>query len=188
MIHPTRPAPPVILQHLVLALLSARDQETISGDLLEAYSERQRRNGRLAANLWYARQAISFIPRAVFAACSATPGLVFLCCFTALCGAWLGTMDIRLHHPHLLRHECISGLIVGQGLLTLLSLPLRHFRWMRWAAMAGGVAVTCLGARALLSTLNSTDIEGYILIIAAMLILQAALTWRTMLRRNAAAA
>jgi hypothetical protein len=183
-----RPAPPLFLQHVLVALLSPRDQETIAGDLLEAYAERSRTSGKISANLWYARQAASFLPRAATMAYKRTPGLVFLSCFTAACGAWLGTMDILLHHHNLLYHESIAGLIVGQALLTLVSLPLQRLPWLRWAALLGGVAVTWLGASALLATLHSTDVEGYILVIAAMLILQAALTWRAMLRRRPATA
>lgn len=180
-----RPVPPISLQHLVFALLSPRDQETISGDLLEAYADRRRANGPLSANLWYMRQAASFVPRAAFAAYRATPGLVFLCCFTAACGVWLGTMDMLLHHHNLVRHEGISALIVGQAMLTLLTLPLRRLTWLRWIAALGAAAITWLGGSVLIALMRGeTDFEGYILIIAAMLVVQAALTWRAMLRRN----
>jgi hypothetical protein len=54
---------------------------------------------------------------------------------------------------------------------------------LRIAAMLGGAAVTWLGASAWYATLHDPHMEGYILIIAALLIVQAALTWRAMLRR-----
>ncbi|HTV09372.1 MAG TPA: hypothetical protein VMD97_10045 [Candidatus Aquilonibacter sp.] len=183
-----RPAPPAFLQHMVAALLSPRDQETIAGDLLEAYSDRHRSGGALPANLWYARQIASFFPRAAVAAYRKTPALVLICCFTAMCGAWLGSMDMVLHHHNLLYHESIAGFIVGQALLTMLALPLRRVRTLRFAAMLGGVAVTWLGASAWYAMIHNPHFEGYILIIAALLIVQAALTWRAMLRRAAVAA
>ena len=181
------PLPPAFLQNTVIALLPVRDQETITGDLLEAYAERHHTNGPVSANLWYARQTMSLLPRAAFAAYSATPGLTFLCCFTALCGAWLGTMDILLRHHDLLYHESIAGLIIGQALLTLAMLPLRRFAWLPWAAALGGAAIAWLGGSALVAVLRGDHtFEGYILIIALLLVVQAALTWRAMLRHNLA--
>lgn len=183
-----RPAPPKSLQHVLLALLSQRDQETIAGDLLEAYAERRNIRGTFASNLWYAAQVSSFVPFAAASAYRRTPGLVFLCCFTAACGAWLGTMGI-LHHHHNPRGESIAGLIVGQAMLTLLMLPLRRIASLRWAAALGAAAIFWVGGSALLSMLRGNHSwEGYILIIAFLLVIQAALTWRALLRRQPAAA
>jgi hypothetical protein len=181
-------APPALLQHVLLALLTPRDQESVVGDLLEAYAERRRNAGAFAANLWYTRQALSFIPRAAAAAYTRTPGLVFLCCFTGACGAWLGTMGILLHHRNP-RGESIAALIVSQALLTLVMLPLRRILTLRWAAALGAVAIMWVGGNALISMLRGNHSwEGYILIIAFLLIVQAALTWRAMVRRQTAAA
>ena len=182
-----RLAPPVFLQHIVVALLSPRDQETVAGDLLEAYVERRNRDGAASANLWYARQAASLTPRAAAAAYRRTPVLAFLCCFTAACGCWLGTMSLLLRHGNLLLQESIAGLIVGQALLTLVMLPLRRIAWLRWAAAIGGVAIMWRGGSALVSMLRGDHSwEGYILIIAFLLVIQAALTWRALLRRQPA--
>jgi hypothetical protein len=182
-----RPTPPLFLQHIVLALLSPRDQETVAGDLLEAYAERRGSHAALSANLWYGRQALSLVPRAAAAAYGRTPALVFICCFTALCGAWLGTMDILLHHHNLLYHESIAGLIVGQALLTMLTLPLRRVLGFRIAAILGAAAIAWLGGNALVAVARGDhSFEGYILIISILLIIQAGLTWRAMLRRRAA--
>ncbi len=184
-----RPAPPAFLQQILLALLAPRDQESVSGDLLEAYAERRGTSGALSANLWYARQALSLVPHAAWAAYGRTPTLVLLCCFTAACGAWLGTMDILLHHHDLLYHESISGLIVGQALLTLVTLPLRRIASLRWAAAIGGAAILWLGSSALIKMLRGDhSFEGYILIIAFLLVVQAGMTWRTLLRRQVASA
>lgn len=183
-----RPAPPAFLQHILVALLSSRDQESVAGDMLEAYAERCNLHGRASANLWYARQTVSFIPRAAAAAYGRTPGLTFLCGFTALCGAWLGTMSILLHHANLYQ-DSIAGLIVGQALLTLVMLPLRRIASLRWAAALGAIAIMWLGGRALIAVIRGDhSFEGYILIIAFLLVVQAALTWRTLLRRQPAVA
>lgn len=183
------PQPPLLLQNLLQAFLPARDQETVFGDLLEAYAERRHHNRAFRANLWFALQTVSFAPRGTLAALAQEPRLVFFCSFTSACGAWLGTMDVLLHHPNLLRHETIAGLIVGQGLLTLLTLPLFRFRLLRWLVFTGTLAVTWLGGKALVAVVRGDySFDGYILIIAAALIVQAALTWRALLRHQAASA
>lgn len=178
-----RVLPPVFLQSLLHALLPVRDQETVFGDLLEAYVERRRRDGFFSANAWYALQAASFAPRAALTAYGKTPALAGLCCFTAMCGAWLGTMSILLGHGNVLEQEAIAGLILGQALLTLVMLPLRRIAWLRWAAALGAVAIMWRGGSALVSMLRGDHSwEGYILIIAFLLVIQAALTWLTLLR------
>lgn len=178
------PLPPTFLQHLLRAILPARDQETVFGDLLEAYAERRSRDGALSANLWYALQAASFVPRAAMTAYARSRALALLCCFTAACGMWLGTMSILLHHGNLVYQEFIAGLIVGQAALTLVTLPLRRIVTLRWTAALGAIAITWLGGSALTAVLRGNhSFEGYILLIAALLIVQAGLTWRAMLNR-----
>lgn len=184
-----RPAPPASLRHLLLALLSSRDQETVAGDLLEAYAERRSRYGAFRANTWFAMQTASFAPRTAMRAYGRTPVLAGLCCFTAACGCWLGTMSLVLRHGNLLLQESIAGLIVGQALLTLVMLPLRRIAWLRWAAALGAVAILWRGGSALVSMLRGDHSwEGYILIIAFLLVVQAALTWRALLRQQPAIA
>jgi hypothetical protein len=180
------PAPPAFLQNTLVALLSSRDQESIPGDLLEAYAERRRTRGAFAANVWFALQTASFAPRAAMTAYGRTPGLAGLCCFTAACGTWLGTMSMLLRHGNLLQQLLIAGLIIGQALLTLVMLPLRRLAWLRWAAALGGIAITWLGGSALIAVIRGDhSFEGYILLIALLLVIQAALTWRALLRRPA---
>lgn len=179
-----RSMPPAFLQHFVLALLPARDQQTVAGDLLESYAEHHRNHGGASADLWYMRQALSLIPRAAAAAYRRTPGLALLCGFTAACGCWLGTMSILRGHGNVVTQELIAGLIVAQGMLTLIVLPLRRIASLRWAAALGALAVLWLGGNALIAVARGNhSFEGYILIIALLLVIQAALTWRALLRR-----
>jgi len=78
---------------------------------------------------------------------------------------------------------------VGQALLTLLMLPLRRLTSLRWTAAIGGIAIAWLGGRALIGVVRGDhSFEGYILIIALLLVIQAALTWSTLLKRPAAIA
>lgn len=98
-------------------------------------------------------------------------------------------MSILLRHANLLEQKAIAGLIVGQSLLTLVMLPLWRVAWLRWAAAIGGAAIAWLGGKALIAVIRGNhSFEGYILIIAFLLVVQAALTWRALLRRQAATA
>lgn len=181
-----RQAPPAFLQHLVVALLPARDQETVSGDLLEGYAERCTR-GVANANLWYLRQALSLVPRSASHAYVGAPALVLLCCFTAACALWLGTMSILLRHGNVLQQEAIAAIILGQALLTLVMLPLRRIRSLRWAASIGAAAITWLGGSAFFAVARGDhSFEGYILLISLLLVVQAGMTWSDLLRQRPA--
>jgi len=176
-------APPKMMQSMLLALLPANRQETVSGDLHEAYAERRMQMGAFSANAWYALQVFSFVPRACIDAYAHNPLLALVCCFTAASGAWLGMMTILLgHYQHMVRSESIAGTIVAQALLTLAALPLRRVKLLRWLALAGCLPVLYLAIGALYSTLHSTDTEGYILLISMALIVQAILTWIALIR------
>lgn len=110
--------------------------------------------------------------------------LVFVCTFTALAGTWLGVMDLRLKHPGYAGRELIAGTILAEALLTLLALRLRGSIWPRIAPLLGCVPILLLAAKALRGALHdSAHFEGYILLIALALILQAALTLLTLTRR-----
>ena len=182
--------PPVWLERLLLFLLPDRDRETISGDLCEEYRERKRqRLGQTRADLWYAWQVLTLAPRIRFRIAPLltsrltpllAPLLRTLCVFTALCGCWLGAMDIVLRHPGVLAREVIAGTIVSQAVLTLTALHYRHSRLMAWAAFAGTVSIIWLAAKALIGTFRSAHLEGYVLLIALALIMQSILTVATL--------
>lgn len=175
-----RNLPPPFLRSALLCVTADRSRETIDGDLIEAYADRRAASGASSANVWYARQVFSLALHAFPAQQKTALALMLLCGFTALCGAWLGTMDILLRHSNLLQHETIASLIVGQALLTLIALPFRRWAPLKGFALLGTLAVSCLGVRALWFTLRGADTEGYILIIATLLLVQSALTWQVL--------
>jgi hypothetical protein len=169
--------PPLVLERMLMALLPERDLESVPGDLEEVYVERCLRSGAFAANWWYAMQAGSLVPRAAAQAYRRAPALALLCCFTAACGCWLGTMDIVLKHHDLLHREEIAAGIVCEALLILIALPLRKLSTVRWLALAGSLGIAKMGASALWGTLHSRDTEGYILLIAAALLAETVMAW-----------
>lgn len=168
--------PPFVLERALAALLPARDREAIAGDLREAYADLESERGTRAANSWYLRQLLSLAPRALLHAAPVGFVLACICAFTALCGTWLGAMDIILRHPHIAGHELIAGIIVVQAILTLTTLSFQRLPALRPVVAAGCFALSVLAAIAIHGVLTDPHFEGYILLIALALILQAALT------------
>jgi hypothetical protein len=179
-------APPNLLERLLLFLLPEHDRETVSGDLYEEFLEvKLPQLGQFKARLWYLRQVFSFVPARVLAALSQRPTLSLLCCFTALAGGWLGVMELRLRHPGYAGREWISATIVAQALVTLSALCFHRYKSLRAVAMTGTLGVLWLGVTALRATLGGAHLEGYVLLIALALIVQAVLTLFTLPRAGA---
>ncbi len=166
-----RMEPPRWMERLLKFLLPERDRESVTGDLHEEYCEEiAPRLGGLQARFWYMRQVLSFVPRRL--------GWVLksICFFTLLSGSWLGLMDLRLRHPGYVGREGIAGLIVWQAAITLIVLNRRGPGWLRFVALAGCLGILSLSARALMGVVTGANLEGYILLIALALVVQAALT------------
>lgn len=173
--------PPLTLESLLIRLLAPRDRDSIPGDLHEAYAEKAVRHGKFWANLWYARQMLSLTPRTLTGTRSA---LAAVCVFSCMAGAWLGTMDLILQHPGYARRELIAGTIVTQALLTLAAVLLPHATRLRPFALLGCVPILGLVEMAISGVVHGVAVEGYILLIALTLAVQAVLTWVVLLRRR----
>ncbi len=163
------------LERALIQLLDQRDRETVSGDLLEEKHARQQQFGSLHAELWYARQVLSFLPHLVRARLSSSPALATLCMFTALCGFWLCAMDFRLRHPGYLVQAAIAASIVLQASLTLIAI-LCNAPVTKILAGLGTIGLLILAAKALLGVAHSPHFEGYIVLVAVALVLQSILT------------
>jgi hypothetical protein len=171
--------PPKGLERLLRLLLLERDREAVTGDLYEEFcQEVVPRLGAARARFWYMRQVLSFLPQRLGMA------LKLLCAFTFLSGTWLGMMDLRLRHPGYLQREWIAGLIAGQAAVTLMVVSRRGPGWLRFVALAGCVGILSLAARALMGVVTGANLEGYILLIALALVVQAALTVMILPRRD----
>ena len=178
---------PCWMEPILLLTLPLRDRESIAGDLHEEFhSAKLPELGRTRANFWYARQVVSFLPHHVAAVFANTPALMLLCGFTGMCGLWLGMQGLRHRHPGLVLSEIISGIIVLQAVITLLALCYRPVTLLRRTSIAGTLALVWLASKALIGTLRGNDLEGYILLIALLLLVQVALTMRSVPRWNSA--
>ena len=175
-----RLSPPRWMEAILLLTLPQRDRESVAGDLHEEYrAMKLSQLGRLRADLWYARQVLSFLPHHVAAVFARTPVLMLLSGFTGLCGLWLGVQGLRHRHPGLVLSEVISGIIVLQAAITLTALCFRPVTLLRRTALAGTLGLLWLASKALIGTLRGNDFEGYILLIALLLFVQAVLTVRS---------
>jgi len=178
-----RNSPPRLLDCLLLFLLSPRDRETVSGDLYEEFIEvKLPELGRFRARFWYLRQVFSFVPRRVGVVLLQGAALRILCFFTASAGGWLGMMDLRLRHPGYASQMFIAATIVSQGLLTLAALRFRRSGGLRAVAMLGSLTLLWLAGTALKAAFGGAQLEGYVLLIALALIVQAVLTVLTLPR------
>lgn len=171
------------MTRLLYLLLSERDRDTVFGDLIEERGARTAEIGLIWAELWFAIQVLSFVPGAFVSRCSKHLSLTSLCLFTALCGAWLGAMDLRLRHPGYVGQVGIAITIVLQALLTLwmLVIPTRVIRVL---AMAGSCAIVWLAFKAFNGVMHDSHFEGYIVLIAIALTIQSVLTWIALRRQR----
>ena len=174
---------PYLLDCLLRFLLPPRDRETVSGDLCEEFLEvKVAELGHFRARLWYTRQVLSFVPERAAAVLLEGTALRLLCVFTALAGCYLGMMDLLLRHPGYESQIGIAGTIVFQGLLTLAALEVPRFSALRVGAMVGCAALLWLAGTALKAMFGGAEFEGYVLLIALALIVQAVLTVLTLPR------
>jgi len=178
-----RIAQPYLLDCLLLFLLSPRDRETVSGDLYEEFLEvKLPELGQFRARLWYTRQVLSFVPGRAVAVILQGPALRCLCFCTALAGCWLGMMDLLLRHPGFGSQIVIAATIVSQALLTLAALRFDRYGGLRAFAIIGSLTLLWIAGSALKATFSGAQFEGYVLLIALALIIQAILTLLTLLR------
>lgn len=177
---------PAWMEVFLRSLLSVRDRETVTGDLYEEFCDRRVSwQSPARASLWYLLQAVSFAPRRCRSAFTQPRTLAALCIFTALCGCWLGAMDLRLRHPGYVGQIGIAAGILLQALVTLGSLRFRRISLLRKVSMFGSLVLFWLAGKALIATVHGAELEGYVLLIAVALLYQALLTLCTVPRPSA---
>jgi hypothetical protein len=172
----SQPAPPRWLETLLLRCLPARDQETISGDLLEEYREAQiPQLGPMRANLWYARQLIGFLATRSVGGSTIRASLTWTSMFTALSGLWLAVMENILEHPGYGARSAIAAGIAIQGVSTILFLMWHGRPIFRVIVQLGAVGAVLVGASALIRITHAVHFEGFVFLIASALFVQGAM-------------
>jgi hypothetical protein len=101
------------------------------------------------------------------------------CGFTLLATSFLTLSVIVLRPPRFDYNAwfLIGGFFLAQSALTLMTIigPLRG-RWVRWALIAGGVAIASTGAWWVRQTLSGAHFEGFALILGSWVAIQGMLT------------
>lgn len=175
-------SPPSWIERLLQVLLPLRNRQTVVGDLLEEFRERKvSQLGYWGASFWYLRQTLSFAPARLRSALVQRPALTLVCAFTALCGCWLGMMDMLLRHSGFASQAAIAGTIVCQALLTLVALRFGRYAMLRYLSLLGCLAMFWFAGEALLGIVRGAEFEGYVAAIAIALIIQSLLTVFTFL-------
>ncbi len=170
-----RSSPPKWMERALKLFLSARDKETISGDLLEEYRERIGR-GRFAADLWYGRQVASFMSVRLISGSALKAALTSLCIFAALSGTWLLAMEFILKHPGRGVRSAMDAGIVIEALFTVICLATPRSPLLRICLLCGSGGILWLGVSALWSDLAGAHFEGFVLVISVALIAQGVLS------------
>ena len=179
------PGPMRCAEALLERLLPERSRETIAGDLREEFIESVLpRKGVLRAHIWYLRQVLSF---AFWFTGEGTPVGKILLVVSSLslgCGCWLGVMELLLRHPgfekRILTALIIIAICAGTILVRMLHAGYRCERWL-WLGAAGLILI---GILAFLRHVNSSHFEGFVFVIALLLVVQGVLMFATMGRAD----
>ena len=177
--------PPEWLERILLIFVSARDRESIAGDLLEEYrEERLPRLGSLRANSWYLRQSMSFAAVRITGGPRLRQVLTALCLFIVAAGIWLAVMENILKHNGYPGRSAVATCIVVQGLATLFALVIPGHAVFRAVVVTGAAGIVALGVWAVVRIWQSEHFEGFVLVIGLALIVQGSLTMLVLLRRR----
>lgn len=183
------PRPPQWLLAILSLVAGDEDRAPVAGDLLEDYALAQvPRKGRTAANLWFLRQVLSLVPSRLFEGRWPVRSLSLVSIFVILAGAWLVYMEQSLRHPGYLSRSLVDmGLVFG-SLLTVTWVMRRQGFWLQSATGLYALGAGALGAWVFWHLMHGADFEGFALIIAAVLCVQAFLVFSGFVRLRRPAA
>jgi hypothetical protein len=167
--------PPRWAEFLIEQMLNGTDCQIIVGDLREEYAETIRpRFGKVRAMVWYVRQVLSFVPHCARDLPVSSTLLVMVSLFTGGCGGWLAFMEHRLHYPEYSVRIGVDSFIVLVSSISIVAVVLRLDRIRHYLSMTA-LALIAFALRAIIRDIHSNHFEGFVLIIALALMLQAAL-------------
>jgi hypothetical protein len=178
-------APPRWAEVLLERFLPDHARETIAGDLREEFIESVLpQKGMFGARIWYIRQVVSF---AFWFAREGSPVgkiLLLVSSLSLACGCWLAVMEMLLRHPgyvgRIVTALIIIAICAGTILVRMLHAGYRCERWM-WLGAAGLILI---GVLAFFRHVHSAHFEGFVFLIAFLLVLQGALMFVTMGREG----
>jgi hypothetical protein len=179
--NPTGPAPPRWAEVLLERLLPHHAREAIAGDLREEYIESVLpRRGMFGARLWYIRQVMSFAPWFTKEGSQVGKILLLVSSLSLACGCWLAVMEMLLRHPgyagRIVTALIIVAICAGTILVRMLHAGYRCERWL-WLGAAGLILI---GVLAFLRNAHAAHFEGFVFLIALLLVLQGVLMLTTM--------
>jgi hypothetical protein len=104
--------------------------------------------------------------------------LAAICLCTLAATAYLSASLLILRPPRANYQQwaMIAGVIVVQGVLTLVALWTASPRYIRYVAAVGGLAIAALGANGVYSTVSGPHFEGYALVLGSGIVVQGLLT------------
>jgi len=180
-----RNAPPRWAEALLERLLPDHARETIAGDLREEFIESVLpRRGLLGARIWYLRQVVSFV---FWFAKEGTPVgkiLLLVSSLSLACGCWLAVMEMLLRHPgyegRIITALIIIAICAGTLLARMLHAGYICERWL-WLGAAGLILI---GVLAFYRHAGSSHFDGFVIVIATLLVLQGILMFATMGRTS----
>ena len=180
-----RHAPPRWAEALLERLLPNSARETIVGDLREEFIESVLpRKGLMRAHIWYLRQVMSFAFWFTREGSQVGKILLIVSSLSLACGCWLAVMELLLRHPgyggRILTALIIVAICAGTILVRMLHAGYRCERWL-WLGAAGLVLI---GVLAFLRNMRSTHFEGFVFVIALLLVLQGVLMFATLGRAD----
>jgi hypothetical protein len=179
--------PPKWMERLLERLLPAHAREEIVGDLREEFIESVRpERSRFRASLWYARHVLSFMPAALRESRIMGKVLIFSSGFTMTCMFWLALMEMRLQHPgygtRTALDICFAVACLATAVLRMLPSPrTRSERCLQ----GSGLLMIVFGAQAFLANAHRAHFEGFVFVIALLLMAQGMLMLLTLGRHGA---
>jgi ABC-type amino acid transport substrate-binding protein len=106
-----------------------------------------------------------------------TKSLLSVAAFTALAGVWFITMDLTMKHAGYEERVWMAGFFCVQALATIIAFAAPSNRALRLLTLPGALVIAYTGAHVWLFVFRGDrEIEGYVLLMALALVIQAALT------------
>lgn len=173
--------PPRWAEVVLERLLPEHSRETVVGDLREEFIESQLpQKGLMCADLWYLRQVLSFACWFIKEGSPVGKILLFVSSVSLACGCWLAVMELLLRHPgyggRIVTALIIVAICAGTILVRMLHAGYRCERWL-WLGAAGLVLI---GVLAFLRNMQASHFEGFVFVIALLLVLQGVLMFATL--------